>query len=312
MNAGEQRSDGIDARLLRYFLTLAEELHFTRAAQRLFVSQPALSNQIQRLERAVGSPLFARSTRGVTLTPAGQAFLPYARQALTAIRAALAAAAPSPVLRVDVLDAELALPRAVVKRLRTDHQGMRLAVTAEGSVSQRRRLLAGDLDAGFCGLGAAGDEKLTMVPLCHEPVDLIVPTGHPLAAVPDAAVADVDSAPGAVGLADAAGETFYLPHDTLAPEWRDFVLGECRRAGFEPARYPVTTASAASALDLVAEGDCVTLSLRSTPLPEGTTRLRLSPNLAYPWAMVWHRDRGDDPAITWLREAAAAVGPSYA
>ncbi|MEV4342986.1 LysR family transcriptional regulator [Actinoplanes sp. NPDC049596] len=297
MTTGE---DGIDARLLRYFLTLAEELHFTRAAQRLYVSQPALSNQIQRLERAVGGSLFERSTRGVALTPAGRAFVPHARQALTAIRAGVAAVAPAPALRVDVLDAELALPRAVVKRLRTTHHGLQLAVTAEGSVSQRRRLLAGELDAGFCGLGASGDEKLTLALVCDEPVDLIVPAGHRLAAA------------GAVALADAAGETFYLPHDTLAPEWRDFVLTECRRAGFEPERHPVTTGSAASALDLVAEGGCVTLSLRSTPLPEGTTGLRLNPGLAYPWALTWHRDRAGDPAITWLREAAGAEGPGYA
>ncbi|SNY54588.1 LysR family transcriptional regulator [Paractinoplanes atraurantiacus] len=301
MNPGEGRADGIDLRLLRYFLTLAEELHFTRAAQRLFVSQPALSNQIQRLERAVGVPLFARSARGVALTAAGHGFLPYAQQALAALKAGLAAAAPQPpALRVDVLDAELSLPREVLKRLRAAHHGLQLTVTAEGSVSQRRRILAGDLDAGFCGLGAPAGEALTVQPIATEPVDLIVATGHRLAR------------DGGVALSEAANEVFYLPHDALAPEWREFVLNECRRAGFEPALYPMTTASAASALDLVAEGECVTLSLRSTALPEGTERLRLVPGLTYPWAMVRHRDRGGDAALGWLIEAASTVGPAYA
>ncbi|WP_433296294.1 LysR family transcriptional regulator [Actinoplanes sp. CA-030573] len=241
---------GIDLRLLTYFLAVADELHFTRAARLLFVSQPALSNQIRRLEKELGVALFDRTSRGVALTEAGRAFLPYARQATVAIRAGVAAVAPRPLLRVDVLDAELALPREVLKRLRLAHRDLRLTVTAEGSVSQRRRILSGELDAGF------------------------------------------------------RGEAFYLPHETLAPEWTAFVLAACRAAGFTPARYPVSTASAAAALELVAEGGCVTVSLRSTPLPAGTARLRLVPELTYPWVMVWHRDRTGDVALGWLRAAA--------
>jgi DNA-binding transcriptional LysR family regulator len=282
----------IDLRLLTYFLTLADELHFTRAARLLFVSQPALSNQIQRLEKALGATLFERSSRGVTLTEAGAAFLPYARQAVAALRAGVAAVAPQPLLRVDVLDAELAFPREALKRLRLAHRDLRLAVTAEGSVSQRRRLLAGQLDAGFCGRGAADDSELVVHPVRDEPVDLVVAAGHPLSAAAD------------VALADLAGEVFYLPHEELAPEWTAFVLAACRSAGFEPARYPVTTANAASALELVAEGECVAVSLRSTLLPAGTVRLRLVPELTYPWALIWHRDRTDEAALSWLRAAA--------
>jgi DNA-binding transcriptional LysR family regulator len=260
----------------------------------LFVSQPALSNQIQRLEKALGVTLFDRTGRGVSLTEAGERFLPYARQAAAAIRGGLAAVAPEPLLRVDVLDAELAFPREVLKRLRVAHRGLRLAVTAEGSPSQRRRILAGELDVGFCGLGAAGDDELVVRAVRDEPVDLVVAAGHRLSAAARAALAEV------------AGEVFYLPHETLAPEWTAFVLAACRDAGFEPARYQVSTASAASALELVAEGECVTVSLRSTPLPAGTARLRLVPELTYPWAMIWHRDRADHVALGWL--AAAADG----
>ena len=288
----------IDLRLLTYYLTVADELHFTRAARLLFVSQPALSNQIQRLEKQLGVPLFDRTSRGVTLTEAGHAFLPHARQAVAAIRAGIAAVAPQPLLRVDVLDAELALPREVVKRLRAAHRDLRLVVTAEGSVSQRRRILAGQLDVGFCGLGAVADDELVVRAVRDEPVDLIVADGHRLSAAPGAALADV------------AGEVFYLPHETLAPEWTAFVTAACHTAGFEPARYPVSTTSAASALELVAEGECVTLSLRSTPLPAGTTRLPLVPELTYPWAMIWHRDRAEDIALRWLRAATDRTPPA--
>src|SRR4029453_7831671 len=65
----------LDVRLLRYFVAVAEELHFTRAANRLFVAQQALSRDIQRLEERVGVPLLERTTRRVTLTPAGQQLL---------------------------------------------------------------------------------------------------------------------------------------------------------------------------------------------------------------------------------------------
>lgn len=293
MTAGDSRADGIDLRLLRYFLALAEELHFTRAAQRLFVSQPALSNQIQRLEGQVGARLFTRTTRGVTLTVAGEAFLPHARQAVAALRAGMLAVTGDPVIRVDVLDAELAVPRAVLSRLRSDHPDVRLAVSAEGSVSQRRRILAGELDAGFCGLAAAAHPDLASEVVRREPVDVVLPAGHRLAATRT------------VDLRDLSADVFYLPNDDLAPEWNEFVREACADAGFAPRRLPIATASAASALELVAEGACVTLSLRSTPYPLGTVRLPLTDGLAYPWALMWRRGAEAAPAIAWLRRAAA-------
>ena len=291
------RGDGIDLRLLRYFLSVAEDLHFTRAARRLFISQPALSNQIQRLERQLGTKLFLRSTRGVALTAAGQAFLPYAQQAVAALTAGLATLAEDTTLRVDVLDAELHTPRAVLGQLRAGHPEARLAVTAEGSVSQRRRILAGELDAGFCGLAAADNEDAVVAEVIHsEPIDVLLPQDHPLAG------GDV------VDLAALATATFYLPSDALAPEWNDFVRAACRDAGFTPRRHPSTTTSAATALELVAEGSCVALGLRSTPNPAGTVRLPVSDGgLSYPWALVWHRGHDDRPAIRLLRAAARSA-----
>jgi len=288
------RGDGIDLRLLRYFLSVAEDLHFTRAAQRLFVSQPALSNQIQRLERQLGTRLFTRSTRGVALTAAGQAFLPYAQQAVATLTAGLATLAEDDTVRVDVLDAELHTPRAVLGRLRAGHPEARLAVTAEGSVSQRRRILAGELDAGFCGLAAADHDEALVAEVIHrEPVDVVLPKDHPL------------TGDDPITLASLARETFYLPSDALAPEWNDFIRTACRDAGFSPRRHPSTTTSAATALELVAEGSCVALGLRSTPNPADTVRLPVSGGgLSYPWALMWHRGHDDRPAIRLLRVAA--------
>jgi DNA-binding transcriptional LysR family regulator len=74
----------VHGRDLRYFAAVAEELHFTLAAERLFISQPALSKQIRMLERQLGAPLFDRGRDGVRLTPVGQALLPHAREVLAA------------------------------------------------------------------------------------------------------------------------------------------------------------------------------------------------------------------------------------
>ena len=72
----------VHARDLRYFVAVATELHFTRAAEQLYVSQPALSKQIRMLERTLGAALFERDTREVRLTPAGRLLLPHARRVL--------------------------------------------------------------------------------------------------------------------------------------------------------------------------------------------------------------------------------------
>ena len=74
----------VHGRDLRYFVAVAEDLHFTRAAERLFISQPALSKQIRMLERQLGAPLFLRGSDGVRLTPIGEALLPHAREVLAA------------------------------------------------------------------------------------------------------------------------------------------------------------------------------------------------------------------------------------
>jgi DNA-binding transcriptional LysR family regulator len=270
----------VDLRLVRYFLVMAEELHFTAAARRLYVSQPALSNQIRRLETQLGTPLFERSPRGVTLTAAGDAFLPHAQGALAAIRSgvaeATAAAGRDQVLRIDVLQTDLATPRAVLARLRDRLPSLRLEVSSRGSRDQEKRLLSGELDLALCGSTAHLPDGLMQRLIRREALGVALPEGHHLAAA------------AAVAVRELADELHYLPRDDFAPEWNDFVLGCCRTAGFTPRRHPASTDGTSSALELVRAGECVAIGLLSTPYPEGVVVRPLAAGVPpYSWSLRW-------------------------
>lgn len=275
----------VDLRLVRYFLVMAEELHFTAAARRLYVSQPALSNQIRRLEAQLGSQLFDRSPRGVTLTAAGDAFLPHARGALEAIRSgvadATAAAQRDQVLRIDVLQTNLATPRAVLARLRDRLPSFRLEITSRGTHDQQQRLLAGELDLALCGSTARCPDGVMQRIIRREALGVALPASHPLASAE------------AVAVRELTDELHYLPPDELAPEWNEFVIACCRTAGFAPRRHPATRSSAA---ELVRAGECVALGLLSTSYPRGVVVRPLAAGVPpYGWSLRW-RDSPRTPA----------------
>ncbi|TWD81254.1 DNA-binding transcriptional LysR family regulator [Kribbella amoyensis] len=278
----------VDLRLVRYFLVMAEELNFTAAARRLYVSQPALSNQIRRLEGQLGVQLFERSSRGVTLTAAGSAFRPHAQGALAAIRDGIAeatnAAGNDQVLKIDVLETDLATPRAVLARLRDQLPSLRLEVSSRGSRDQEQRLLSGDLDLALCGSTAHLPAGIQQRVIRREALAVALPANHPLATAESVAVREL------------AGETHYLPRDDFAPEWNDFVLTCFRTAGFQPRRHPASTDGTSSAMELVRSGECVALGLLSTPAPEGVTVRPLATGVPpYAWSVRW-RDTNHTPA----------------
>lgn len=180
-------NSAIDLRQFRYFLMLAEELHFGRAAQRLHMSQPPLSRQIRQLEDMLGVSLFERDRTGVRLTVAGQALVPHARrtvaQAETAINAARAAAG------VDsgrfVVGYTTVFDRSVIPdvfdRLQERFPHWRLLTQGQHSISLVRSVKNGTMDAAFIGLHtqAAG---LTVEKIIEEPLMVALPARHRLAA----------------------------------------------------------------------------------------------------------------------------------
>src|SRR6478752_8337361 len=148
----------MELRHLRYFVAVAEEMHFGRAAERLRIAQPPLSRQIRDLEREIGAPLFERVPRGVDLTPAGSAFLPEARltlsQAERAQRTAQRAAkGETGRLRVGFVDAAThsgVLPN-VLSFFRMHLPSIGLSLFEMDSMQQTDALREGRIDIGIVG-----------------------------------------------------------------------------------------------------------------------------------------------------------------
>ena len=223
----------MELRQLHYFLTVAEELHFGRAAERLHIVQSAVSQQIRRLERDLGADLFDRTTRTVRLTEAGKRLLPHARQMLaTATRArteieALRAEHAATVrlgtsaglgARLETILAEFArLSGNATLELVTAETGERLRMVRSGELDAT--LLRGDRPA----------EGLELLPLWEDPLMVALPARHGLAVR------------GVIDMAELAGLPLRLASRQRNPTLHDLVVRSCREAGFEPELGPEFT-----------------------------------------------------------------------
>ncbi|MBZ4319150.1 LysR family transcriptional regulator [Streptomyces huiliensis] len=178
----------VDTRLLRSFVAVAEEGGVTRAAERLFVSQPALTKQIKQLESRLGTPLFTRSRAGMTLTGPGRVLAERAPGLLAGWDAALretrrAAGRAARVLRVGFLAsaANEATPRIVAEFARR-RPGWRADMRQAAWSNPTAGLAAGDVDVALLRLPFPGQEALRVEELFAEPRCVALAAGHPLAA----------------------------------------------------------------------------------------------------------------------------------
>lgn len=176
----------MELRHLRYFIAVAEERSFSRAAERLVIAQPPLSQQIRRLEVDLGFPLFQRTSKGVRLTPAGEAFLPAARNVLQATddaRKCAEAAHLGVAGRLSVAYMNSApygvLPR-LLKAMRDQHGGIRIEVREMAIADQIDALVDGEVDAGILR-PPVDDARLASMKLVEEPFVVVLPAGHTLA-----------------------------------------------------------------------------------------------------------------------------------
>ena len=176
----------MELRHLRYFVAVAEELNFTRAAQRLHTAQPSLSQQIQDLEQEVGVPLFIRTKRSVKLTAAGTAFLDEARLTLAQSRRAIASArkAAQPGERTLVLGfgppAEIKLFPGTLTSLRASFPKLRLEFRSMTTLQQREALLHNEIDLAFLR-PPIHEPSLEAIPVLREELVAVLPADHPLA-----------------------------------------------------------------------------------------------------------------------------------
>lgn len=217
----------MEMRHLRYFVVLAEELHFGRAARRLAISQPPLSVAIRQLEASVAAQLFERNSKEVRLTPAGQALQVSARRLLQQAEEAAAEArdvsqGSAGRLRIGFVGAMLyrGLPQALA-RFRAAHPAVRITLAELNSGEQMTELLHDRMDIGFVHTSRMPAE-LRHVLLLSEPFVACLPAGHRLARRR------------AVSLADLRDEPFVLFSRNASPDYHERILSICADAGFRP------------------------------------------------------------------------------
>ena len=190
----------MELRHLRYFVAVAEELHFRRAAERLHMSQPPLSQQIRQLEEEVGAQLLLRNQHRVELTASGAAFLERAREILDAVEAAALEArrvqrGEVGRLAVGFVGSSMySVVPELLQAFRESHGDVALRLHELGTTEQLRQLESGRLDVGFVRprQSRAG---LTIEPVFGEPVIVALPDLHPLASAPQLHVADLVGQP---------------------------------------------------------------------------------------------------------------------
>ncbi|NEB04806.1 LysR family transcriptional regulator [Streptomyces sp. SID13726] len=294
----------LDPRLLRAFLAVADELHFTRAAARLYVAQQALSRDVRRLERELGAELFVRTTRQVTLTADGERLVPYARRALAAQDELLAAFGQARPLLVDLNSPGLGTGRRVLHRARELAPDQELMARYEsGLTGAAGELLAGRLDVSFgrfAGLDPALRAGLEHRPVRFEPMAVVLPEDHRLAALER------------VPLAALAGETVYAgAGNQRTPEWTDLARRLFEGRGIEVAPPAPLAVGDEEFQRIMAKTRNPILAVVDFPaMPATVLRPLVDPVPLSPVSLVWRKGLVH-PAFDALCRAAIELGVEH-
>jgi DNA-binding transcriptional LysR family regulator len=276
----------MELRQLRYFVEIADQGSFTKAADTLAIAQPALSAQVHKLEAELGAQLFVRTKRGIVLTDVGRVVHEQARRTLDAadatVRSAqLAADAASAQLIVGFTRIFPFLPIArTVRRVRRDRPNIKIDLREMWSSDQMDGLVSGAIDVGFVHYTAEHEDRdLAIVPVAEEALTAALPEGHRLATRRQ------------IALAELADDDFVVPaHTAFGETVRDEVVLACRRAGFEP-RVVQESSDARILLGLVSAGLGVSLlssSLRDVKV-RGVHYVSIVPRLGIRFAAMYRR-----------------------
>lgn len=241
----------IEVRQARYFLAVAENLHFGRAAEQLRMSQPPLSQAILQLERQLGVRLFDRSERRVRLTETGRAFAEECRKLVAAARhahevAAQAEAGLVGTLRIGVVTSALSEPLlGTLSAFRAARPRVDVHLTEVDTGEGQEAVVRHEIDVAVIR-PSAPVRGLRVLPWRHDQFVLALPEGHPRAGA------------GPVGLAGFADEPWVWLRREASPDYHDQLTAVCRAAGFTPDARHVAN-SILTQLSMVACGLGVTL-----------------------------------------------------
>jgi DNA-binding transcriptional LysR family regulator len=221
----------MDLRRFRYFLAVAEELNFGRAAARLHISQPPLSRQIRQLEDQLGVALFERDTHTVSLTEAGAAFLPEVRRTLEQAAKAVALArkagaiqgAPLVIGYTSVFDTSV-FPD-VHDELARRCPGLRISTRTRHSIALIREIKSGSVDAAFIGLHTQAP-GLQQIKVREDPFWVALPSGHRLAGRKRIALRDLEQ------------ESLFWFERVLNPGFFDYCKDVFEQKDFRPRTIP--------------------------------------------------------------------------
>jgi DNA-binding transcriptional LysR family regulator len=291
-----------ELRHLRYFVVVAEELNFSRAATRLHMAQPPLSVAIRQLEQELGADLFVRTSREVKLTAGGRTLLEGARRTLAEADRAVAAAKRAAKGELGQLrmafswSARFETLPALGRAFREVSPDVELLTQEMWNAPMSEALRSGQVDLGIslCPEPAPG---LASEPVRRERMIAVISSAHPLAAA------------GSVALGDLAEHTFLMFPPELGPRLYDAMVDMCRSAGFEP---KLRNESFHTTWDLRLMGDgspVAALAPASVAVgaPAGVAILELSdPHAELETRLVWREDESS-PMLVAFRQAAAGI-----
>jgi len=293
----------MELRYLRYFVAVACEQHFTRAAKALGISQPPLSQQIKRLEEEVGTPLFRRLTRGVELTEAGEAFYEDACKILALSNAALEKARGiarglngNLSIGITSSDAFHAKIFTFIRQYQLQNAAVRVHQVEANMSSLTTMLAEGELDIAFMRLPCESSKEFAIKILDREPMVLALHREHPLAQSGSLALEQLRDTP-----------VVLFPQE-VAPGLYDHVYGCCERVGID-VQHALQASQLSSSLSMVSAGGGFALVPQSMAVispPNVTYHTLTSPKLYTDIALCWRyfeRSRTVKRFVAMLNEA---------
>jgi DNA-binding transcriptional LysR family regulator len=292
----------LDLGAVRTFLAVVDDGHFTEAADRLGMSQQAVSKRVARLESDLGVPLLNRSRAGATLTADGAAFLPNARALISlADQATGMLRARHRALRIDAL----ARDAAPIDMIRAFYEASDVdvdIVVSRGTVSQRTTLTDGSVDAAFgraTGILPPGVER---IPACLEPIHVLVGRQHRLARRRH------------VPMAELAGLTAWMPGNARDSEWAEYYRFLSAEFGIQiDTSGPVFGRD--HLMEKIGSSPDLIMFAAKTQLAGNRDIVHLpvtGPTPVYPWSLMWHRGNRHPSLPLLIAHVRAGYRPSAA